>query len=75
MLNREKCTHCGGAFSDIKPVISGPRQGLFQKVCTKCSHIKYLEQTPPAQAQKPAQQTQPQAQAQPQKPKKFEWSF
>ncbi len=43
MSNHSKiCKHCSAAMSEPKPVITGPRKGQTQAVCTKCGHADYL---------------------------------
>jgi len=50
MINQgDKCTHCGGKMSEPKPVLSGPRKGHMQRICTKCNHIKYIAPAPQPQ--------------------------
>lgn len=43
MNNHSKsCAHCGARVSEPKPIITGPRKGQTQTVCTKCGHANYL---------------------------------
>jgi hypothetical protein len=47
MSNHDKtCNHCGGRVSEPKPIITGPRKGQTQSVCTKCGHANYLAASP-----------------------------